>query len=85
MSQRQKTATFRFDPETHSLLDQLAVEYGQNKTQVMRRMIREETARKKKSSPIEFQFMSCPNPECSMHNIEIRPKCHVCLKKLEVL
>jgi predicted transcriptional regulator len=44
--QRQKTATFRFDPETHSLLDELAREYGQNKTQVLKRMIREETARK---------------------------------------
>jgi hypothetical protein len=44
--QRQKTFTARFDPETHSLLDDLARKYGQNKTQVLKRMIREETARK---------------------------------------
>lgn len=43
--QRQKTFTARFDSETHILLDNLAREYGQNKTQVLKRMIREETAR----------------------------------------
>lgn len=43
---RQKTATFRFDLETHEILDELSRDYGQNKTQILKRVIREEKGRK---------------------------------------
>lgn len=42
---RHKTATFRFDERDHEILNFLAKARGQNKTQVLKRMLREEEAR----------------------------------------
>jgi hypothetical protein len=44
---RHKTVTFRFDERDHEILNSLAKARGQNKTQVLKRMLREEEAREK--------------------------------------
>jgi hypothetical protein len=45
MATRNKTVTFRFDDRDHEILNYLAKARGQNKTQILKRMLREEEAR----------------------------------------
>jgi predicted transcriptional regulator len=53
---RNKTVTFRFDDRDHEILNYLAKARGQNKTQVLKRMLREEEAREESFRQHNFKI-----------------------------
>jgi predicted transcriptional regulator len=55
---RNKTATFRFDDRDHEILNNLAKVRGQNKTQVLKRMLREEEVREAERGKISRELDS---------------------------